>query len=68
MAVGGGENLETLAVLMDVEEADRPAFYALTKQNFAALFPSNDVTAGDLLTNLDHVLAEDAQLARYARS
>ncbi len=68
MAVGGGENLETLATLMEVEEADRPALYALTKQNFAALFPSDDVTAGDLLTNLDRLMAEDAQLARYVRS
>lgn len=68
MAVGGGENLETLAALMEVEEADQPAFYALTKRNFATLFPSDGVTAGDMLTNLDRVMAEDAQLARYVRS
>lgn len=68
MAVGGGENLETLAVLMEVEEADRPALYALTKQNFLALFPSDDVTAGDVLANLDRLMAEDVQLARYVRS
>jgi hypothetical protein len=68
MAVGGGESLETLAALMEVEDADRPALYALTKQNFAALFPSDDVTAGDVLANLDRLMAEDARLARYVRS
>ena len=68
MAVGGGESLETLAVLMEIEEADRPAFYTLTKQNFVTIFPAGDVTAGDMLTNLDRLMAEDAQLARYVQS
>lgn len=65
MAAGQGENLESLAALMGVEEQDKARFFEATKQNFARIFPSDTVTAGDVLANLNAILANDATLSRY---
>ena len=59
MAHGEGEALETLAGLLGIPEAERDAFRRLTKQNFAALFPSQDATAGGMLATLGRLLARD---------
>jgi hypothetical protein len=66
MALGEGETLEALAVLMAVEQADRPAFYALTQARFGEIFPSAEMTSGTMLVGLNRVMAEDERLARYA--
>jgi hypothetical protein len=65
MALGEGESLEALAVLMSVDVADRPAFYALTQAQFATLFPKSEMTSGEMLVALNRVMAEDQRLARY---
>jgi hypothetical protein len=65
MAAGNGESLSTLAHLMGVSDADAPAFFHLTKNNFGDLFPSEDVTAGQMLTTLKGLMAGDQQLAKY---
>ena len=62
MARGGGEYLTTLASLMAVAPADQAAFFALTKDRFAALAGG---TSTDLLRNLDRELAADPSLSRY---
>ena len=66
MAAGQGESLDTLAYLMGIDEADKPAFLQLTKSHFGQLFPSDAVTAGQMLTTLRGLLATDPQLAKYA--
>ncbi len=66
MAAGQGESLDTLAQLIGVSATDRPAFFRLAKDNFALLFPSDDVTAGQMLDTLQHLMAADHQLAKYA--
>lgn len=66
MSRGEGESLQTLAELMGVAEADRAAFYAATKSNFDRIYTSSDVTAGDVIVNLQAVMAEDEQLKAYA--
>jgi len=63
MARGGGEYLTTLASLMAVAPADQAAFFALTKDRFAALAGG---TSTDLIRNLDRELAADPNLSRYA--
>ena len=68
MAAGGGESLDALASLMGVAEGDRAAFAEAIQANFAALFPRDDATVGEMLGALDRVLAEDPRLAHYARS
>lgn len=65
MASGRGETLETLAQLIGVADADKPAFYALAKHHFGTLFPSDQVTAGEMLTVLKGLMADDAQLSQY---
>jgi hypothetical protein len=66
MARGGGEYLDTLATLMEVAPQDRAAFYALTRDRFAAVAGDATVTAGELLRNLDRELAAAPALSRYA--
>lgn len=68
MAQGEGEALESLAHLMQIDEPDRATFYRLTKENFSAIFASDEVTAGDMLAAIDRLMARDSQLARYAQS
>lgn len=65
MAQGQGESLETLATLLGVSDADKPALFALTKAHFGNLFPSEQVTAGEMLGTLSTLMATDAQLAKY---
>lgn len=65
MAAGNGESLSTLAHLMGVSDADAAAFFHLTKSDFGDLFPSDDVTAGQMLTTLKGLMAGDQQLAKY---
>ncbi|HKJ87101.1 MAG TPA: DUF3015 domain-containing protein [Gammaproteobacteria bacterium] len=65
MASGGGETLASLARLMGVSQADRPAFYHAAKAHFDSIYPSDKVTAGQVLKNLDAVMASNPRLARY---
>ena len=66
MALGQGESLETLAYLMGVHDTDVPAFLQLTKAHFSEIFPSDDVTAGDMLTTIARLMADDQSLSKYA--
>jgi len=68
MAHGEGEALTTLAHLLGVAEGDRAVFYSFTRRHFGELYGSDGVTAGDLLVQLDALMARDATLSRYARS
>lgn len=65
MAAGRGEALDTLAHLIGVPDADRPALFALTKAHFATLFAGDQVTAGEMLAALQGLMAGDARLAPY---
>ena len=68
MAAGEGEVLAAFASLKGVAEPDRPAFYAFAQAHFGEIFAGDDVTELDVLAALDRLLAQDAQLAAYARS
>ncbi len=63
MAQGQGEHLASLATLMGVPADLQPAFFQLTQEHYATLFPSaqNDSTA--MLTALTSLLAADPVLA-----
>lgn len=65
MSNGGGEALDTLAELMDIDASDRDAFISHAQENFGEIFPSEDVTAGEALNNLESTMAEDITLSRY---
>jgi hypothetical protein len=65
MAAGQGESLDTLAHLIGIPNTDRGAFFGLTKTHFGEIFPSDQVTAGEMLTALKHLMATDQHLAQY---
>ncbi len=65
MSNGGGEALETLATLIGIDEAHHGAFFAHAQGNFEQIFPSENVTAGEALRNLETTMAGDIVLARY---
>jgi len=66
VAAGQGEALDTLAHLLGIADADKPAFFQLAKGNFDLLFPSDQATAGQMLSALNSLMAADRQLAKYA--
>lgn len=65
MALGQGESLATLAHLMGIQDADKPAFYSMTKAHFVEIFPSDDVTAGQMLSSMSQLMANDPTLVKY---
>ena len=68
MSTGGGETLESLASLIGVQDQDKTAFYLLTKENFARIFPSENPTTDQVMVSLKQVLSSDARLAQYAQA
>lgn len=64
-ARGEGESLESLAELIGIDEQDKPAFFAASKENFSTIFASENTTAKDVLEAWYAVMAEDEVLQRY---
>jgi hypothetical protein len=56
IARGNGEYLNTFAVLMDVREADRAAFYSKLQSNFSRIFTATSITHDQVLRNIETVL------------
>jgi len=67
MAQGDGEVLATFAGLLGVSDADRAEFYAFTQRNFARIFANENTTEVDMLASLEQLMAEEPQLAVYAK-
>lgn len=65
MSSGQGESLDTLANLMGVQPADKPAFFALTHQSFSEIFSGDAVSSTEVMDNLQSVMKQDAALAHY---
>lgn len=65
VAVGEGDTLTAVAVAYGVAQEDRAAFANLTHQNFAVLFPSENVTADEVIASLETLLKSDAALSKY---
>jgi hypothetical protein len=66
MAHGQGETLDAFATLKKVSDADKPAFFAFTRSHFTELFAGDEVTAGDMIAQLNKLLAADSTLSAYA--
>ena len=58
IAVGEGEYLGSLAVLLSIDEADREQFFALTKNNFNNLYASSETSAEELIAHLHREMAQ----------
>ncbi len=65
MAVGHGDALTALAVSMGVQEQDRAHFDQVMHQKFAVIFPSDDVTADEAMSHIQHVMKQDERLQQY---
>lgn len=63
ISVGQGEYLSSLASLMQIETARRPAFFAFAQGNFTKLFPSAQTRAADMLATLDREMRADPRFA-----
>ena len=56
MAMGQGDTLEALADLMEKEGNDRFEMFAALQSNFDSVFTSGDVTAVEVVNNIESVL------------
>ena len=65
MSRGSGENLDTLAVLLGVDEADRDSFRKVLQDNFATIFPSSDTTSGEAVDAIVALLEQNDTLSKY---
>lgn len=65
MSRGNGENLETVAILLGVEGADRDAFRQVMQDNFAAIFPNADTTSNEAVDAIVALLEKNESLSKY---
>lgn len=65
MSRGNGENLETVAVLLGVEDADRGAFRQVMQDNFATIFPNADTTSNEAVDAIVALLEKNESLSKY---
>ncbi|MDR2034380.1 MAG: DUF3015 domain-containing protein [Helicobacteraceae bacterium] len=54
VAKGEGETLDAFADLAGI--SDKPAFFAAAQANFGKIFTAENITAGEVLANMDAVL------------
>lgn len=68
MSIGNGESLDSLASLIGVRDEHKAVFFRSTKENFARIFTSEDVSTQQVLASLKQVMAENGELSTYATS
>ena len=66
VARGHGEALDAVAVVIGIEKSDRDVFAKVTHENFNMIFPSENVTAKDVMASLNTLMKADSRLAKYA--
>ena len=65
VARGDGDALDTVATVYGVEADDRDTFAKVMHENFTTLFPSEDVTAEEMMASIEEVMKSDATLSKY---
>ena len=65
VARGEGDAMDTVAVVYGVEKQDRETFAKVMHENFAVIFPNEDVTADDMMAAIEAVMKADSTLAKY---
>lgn len=65
VARGDGEAMNAVAVMYGIEKADRATFASVMHENFTALFPSENVTAEEVMASMNEVMKADSRLAKY---
>ncbi len=62
VARGEGDALDTVAVVYGVQPEDRDTFAQVMH---TVLFPSEDVTAGEMMASIEEIMKADATLNKY---
>lgn len=65
VAAGHGDTLTAVAVAYGLAPQDRPVFAQVVHQNFAVLFPSENVTADEVVARLEALMKADERLSKY---
>ncbi len=65
VAMGQGDALNAVAVMMGVAPEDRQTFAEVAHQNFKVIFPSENVTADQVMNSLEKVMKADPRLSKY---
>ncbi len=65
VAQGSGETINAVAVMMGVESQDRNQFNKLMHENFATLFPNQEVTSQNVMDSMLTVMANDEAMSKY---
>jgi len=65
VAAGEGDALNTVAVIYGVEKQDRATFAKVMHENFAVIFPNEDVTSAEMIASIEKVMKADPTLAKY---
>ncbi len=66
VAKGHGDALNTVAVMIGVQQADRALFSEVMHDNFTVIFPSENVTAQEAMLSVNEIMKANGQLAKYA--
>ena len=65
VARGEGDALDTVAIVYGVDANDRDTFAKVMHENFTTLFPSEDVTADEMMASIEGLMKSDATLSKY---
>jgi len=65
IALGEGEALEALSVVMGIEQKDRPAFGKLLQSNFNKIFPNENIESDAVIASIHKVMKEDVHFSQY---
>lgn len=66
VARGHGDAMDAMAVTLGIAPEDRSAFSRVTHENFSVVFPSEDVTAHEVMASIHTLMKDDAQLVQYS--
>ncbi|MBV1950587.1 MAG: DUF3015 domain-containing protein [Cycloclasticus sp.] len=66
VARGHGEALDTVAVMIGIQQGDRVAFSKALHENFTSIFTSENVTAEDAMLSVNEIMKSNRQLAKYS--
>jgi hypothetical protein len=62
MAKGQGEHLTSFAMLLGIPKEQQAEFYIFTQEKFPVMFPSEQVTADEMVATLTRELSNHPQL------
>jgi len=65
VARGEGDAMDTVAVIYGVEKQDRATFAKVMHENFAVIFPTEDVTADEMMASMEKIMKADPTLSKY---